>query len=89
MIASGVLFILELIFFKETRGAAILKSRAKKLRTETGDPRLRAAIELETEKLSDLLHQSSTRAIYLTIREPVIFFFGLCAHRFSARLSYR
>ncbi|EIM90087.1 MFS general substrate transporter [Stereum hirsutum FP-91666 SS1] len=76
MIASGVLFILELIFFKETRGAAILKTRAKRLRKETGDNRLRAPIELEAEKLSDLLHQSSTRAIYLTIREPVIFFFG-------------
>jgi len=37
MIANGILFIVELFFFKETRGAKILAVRAKALRKETKD----------------------------------------------------
>ena len=77
MIASGVLLIIEILFFRETRGATILASRAKKLRKSTGDNRFRAPIELESESVKMLLHKSCTRSIMLLVREPVILFFGL------------
>ncbi|KAL7415406.1 MFS general substrate transporter [Mrakia frigida] len=77
MIASGILFIVELFFFKETRGAKILSGRAKALREQTGDNRYRSPSELESESIKQLLKKSSTRAVKILMGEPVIFFFGL------------
>jgi MFS family permease len=77
MIASGVVFLVELFFFKETRGAKILMDRAKALRKETGDSSIRAPAELESESVKDLLKKSSKRAVMLLIHEPVVLAFGL------------
>jgi len=77
MIASGVVFVMELFFFKETRGAKILMDRAKALRKETGDQSIRAPAELESESVKDLLKKSSSRAVMLLIHEPVVLAFGL------------
>lgn len=77
MIFSGVIFIMELFFFKETRGAKILMDRAKALRKETGDQSIRAPAELESESVKDLLKKSSSRAVMLLIHEPVVLAFGL------------
>ncbi|KAL7416407.1 MFS general substrate transporter [Mrakia frigida] len=76
MIANGILFIVELFFFKETRGAKILAVRAKALRKETKDESYRSPSDLESESVKDLLTKSSTRAIKLLIGEPVLFLFG-------------
>jgi hypothetical protein len=77
MIASGTLFVAEVFFLKETRGQKILTDRARALRKETNDERYRAAAELENENIKELLKKSSTRAIMLLIKEPVLLFFGL------------
>jgi hypothetical protein len=76
MIANVVLFIAEVFFLKETRGAKILMDRAKHLRKETGNQNIRAPAELESENVKDLLKKSSSRAIMLLLREPVLFCFG-------------
>lgn len=76
MIAAGVLFVFEVLFLKETRGAKILTRRAKQMRKETGNQNIRAPAELESESVKDLLKKSSTRALMLLVKEPVILFFG-------------
>ncbi|KAI5474818.1 fructose facilitator [Pseudohyphozyma bogoriensis] len=77
MIANGCLFILEVFLLKETRGAKILSVRAKQLREETGNKNIRSPADLESESVRDLLKKSSTRAILLLVREPVLLSFGL------------
>ncbi|KAK4698332.1 hypothetical protein P7C70_g7950, partial [Phenoliferia sp. Uapishka_3] len=76
MIANGVLFIAEVFFLKETRGAKILSVRAKQLRKETGNNNIKSPAELETESIKELLTKSSTKAIKLMIHEPVVLAFG-------------
>ncbi|KAN0064196.1 hypothetical protein ACQY0O_003363 [Thecaphora frezii] len=76
IIFSGVIFFGEVLFLKESRGSAILTRRAKKLRKETGDQRFRSEGELERNSLAQMFRESSVRAIYLLIHEPVVFFFG-------------
>ncbi|KAK4701608.1 hypothetical protein P7C70_g4619, partial [Phenoliferia sp. Uapishka_3] len=76
MIANGVLFVAEVFFLKETRGAKILSGRAKQLRKETGNNNIKSPAELETESIKELLTKSSTKAIVLMCREPVVFAFG-------------
>lgn len=75
--ASGVVLILEVITLRESRGEAILRSRAKRLRSETGQQNLRAQAELEGDTIGQLFRQSSLRAIKLLGSEPVIVFLGL------------
>ncbi|KAL8284007.1 hypothetical protein RQP46_005120 [Phenoliferia psychrophenolica] len=65
MIACGVLFVAEVLFLKETRGAKILTQRAKKLRKETGDLSIRSPSEVETKSVKELLKKSTTRAVVL------------------------
>lgn len=77
LIVNGAVFIIELIFLRETRGSVILTRRAKKLRKQTGDQRYRAPTELEAPSLKALLHASTTRAALLLVREPVVFTFSL------------
>ncbi|KAL8278322.1 hypothetical protein RQP46_009214 [Phenoliferia psychrophenolica] len=76
MIENGVLFIAEVFLLKETRGAKILATRAKKLRKETGNPNIRAPAELESESVKKLLKKSCTRAVMLMVHEPVLLAFG-------------
>ncbi len=77
LIINGGIFLLELIFLRESRGSVILTRRARKLRKETGDSRYRAAAELETPDLKALLHASTTRAAVLLVKEPVVLLFSL------------
>ena len=76
VIAAGALFVFEVLFLKETRGAKILTRRAKQMRKESGNQNIRAPAELESESVKDLLKKSSTRALMLLVKEPVILFFG-------------
>lgn len=54
-----------------------LQKRAKKLRNETGDERWVAKEELEAPGIKSMLYNSSVKAVYMLITEPVVFFFGL------------
>lgn len=76
VIGAGILLIFEVIFLKETRGAKILTQRAKAMRKETGNQNIRSPAELESESVKDLLKKSSTRALMLLVKEPVILAFG-------------
>lgn len=71
------LLIIAVFGLKETRGSAMLQKRAKKLRKETGDDRWVAREELETPGLKQMLYNSSVKAGYMLVTEPVVFFFGL------------
>ena len=77
LLVSLGIFLLELIFLRETRGSVVLTRKAKKLRKEHKDDRYRAAAELETPDLKALLHASTTRAAMLLVKEPVVLFFSL------------
>lgn len=76
MIASGALFVAEVLFLKETRGAKILTQRAKRLRKETGNPNIKSPSEVETKSIKELLKKSTTRAVVLMVKEPVVLAFG-------------
>ncbi|PWN28775.1 MFS general substrate transporter [Jaminaea rosea] len=73
---TGAVFILEAVLFRETRGSAILTTRAKKLRKDTGDMRFRSPAEVENQGIAQLFRESSLRAVTLLIREPVVSLFG-------------
>ncbi|TIC55684.1 MFS general substrate transporter [Wallemia mellicola] len=77
LIANFTLLVLECFLLKETRGAVLLARRAKKMRQETGDDSFRAPSELEADSFKTLLHNSSTRALMLLVKEPVVLFFSI------------
>ncbi|BGP57183.1 hypothetical protein JCM8202_005379 [Rhodotorula sphaerocarpa] len=77
MILNGVLLVLEILFFRETRGAKLLARRAKKLRRETGKNNIRAPIELEAGSVKDMFKVACTRSFILLAQEPVVLAFGL------------
>lgn len=72
-----MVLLLEVITLRESRGEAILRSRAKRLRRETGQQNLRAKAELEGDTIGQLFRHSSLRAIKLFASEPVVVFLGL------------
>ncbi|KAF9461065.1 MFS polyamine transporter [Collybia nuda] len=76
MMMCGIYIIL-LLFLKETRSAVLLTRIAKKKRKETGDNRYRARVEDERESLKHLIYISCTRPIYLLFTEPVVLSFSL------------
>ena len=65
------------VALREIRGRVKLHKRAKKLRAATGDERYRAAMDLETKDLKDMLRNSSVKAVHMLATEPVVFAFGL------------
>lgn len=77
LILTGLVLLFEICFLKESRGDAILRSRAQRLRRETGDHRFRARAELEGDTLMDMFRASCLRSIKLLFTESVILFFGL------------
>lgn len=77
IIFSGVVFLFEAAFLRESRADAILRTRAARLRKETGDGRFRAQIELEGESIGALFRQQSLRALKLLVTEPVVSLYGL------------
>lgn len=71
------LFCICVFGLRETRGSVTLQKRAKKLRNETGDERWVAKEELEAPGIKSMLYNSSVKAVYMLVTEPVVFFFGL------------
>jgi MFS family permease len=76
-LANVPLLLIIAISLRETRGGVTLHKRAKQLRAATGDNRYRAAMDLETKDLKDMLHSSSVKAVHMLVTEPVVFAFGL------------
>jgi len=76
-IANIPLFVVCLIFLRETRGGVVLQKRAKQLRQSTGDDRYITHLDMETSSLKEMLHSSSVKAVHMLITEPVVFAFGL------------
>ena len=77
MILNGSLYILLLITFKETRNSIVLKSKAQKLRKETGNQNIVAPIEVEHTQILELMRVSLFRPIKFLFTEPIVFFFAL------------
>nr|ALK02044.1 fructose facilitator [Wickerhamiella domercqiae] len=71
------LLIVIILFFKETRGGAVLAKRARNLRNDTGDDRWVSKEELEAPGLKDQLYASSVKAFRMLVTEPVVLSFGL------------
>lgn len=71
------LFVAILFCFPETRGGAVLKTRAKAIRKATGDERYKARMEVETRDIKAMLHASSVKAVHMLVTQPVVFAFGL------------
>jgi len=71
------LLIVVVFFFRETRGGVILEKRAKQLRKATGDERYKSPMDLQTENVKEMLHESSVKAVHMLVTEPVVFAFGL------------
>lgn len=76
-LANIPLLLIIAVSLRETRGGVTLHKRAKALRAATGDERYRAAMDLETKDLKDMLHNSSVKAVHMLVTEPVVFAFGL------------
>ncbi|PWN37832.1 MFS general substrate transporter [Meira miltonrushii] len=68
-IYTGAIFIILLIFLKETR--------AIRLRKETGDKRFRAKAEEERASIPILIKNSLTRPAWMLFSEPIVFVFSL------------
>ncbi|GAO52258.1 hypothetical protein G7K_6339-t1 [Saitoella complicata NRRL Y-17804] len=77
MIVCGVCCIVFVLVLRESRGSVLLSKRAKKMRKETGDQRIRAPADDERASLAVLVKVSLTRPLWLLISEPVVFSFSL------------
>lgn len=71
------LIIIITFFLRETRGSVAIGKRAKALRQETGDDRYVAKQDLEAPNVKTMLYNTTVKAFYMLITEPVVFFFGL------------
>ncbi len=61
-------------FFPETYGPTILKRRAQRMRKETGDETIVAALELEKTDLTHIVTVILTRPLRMICFEPLVFF---------------
>ncbi|KAK5164465.1 uncharacterized protein LTR77_009671 [Saxophila tyrrhenica] len=61
-----------LLFMSETYGPVILRRRAKKLRKETGDHKIKAPSELEKQDLWELITTVLTRPIRMMLFEAIV-----------------
>ena len=59
------------------KGESEIAQTCQELRAATGDERYRAAMDLETKDLKDMLRNSSVKAVHMLATEPVVFAFGL------------
>lgn len=71
------LFIIIVLFFRETRGGVTLHKRAKALREATGDERYSCAMDFATPSVKVMLKASSVKAVQMLATEPVVFAFGI------------
>lgn len=65
------------LFFKETRGEAVLGKRLTTIRKATNDGSYMTAGKLVAPDLKAMLYSSSVKAVYMLCTESVVFFFGL------------
>ncbi|KAK8008310.1 hypothetical protein PG991_010861 [Apiospora marii] len=72
VIVTGALFPLFCLGLPETRGAAILRAKAKKMRSE-GNERACTAEEADPTPMRQLLIKSLTRPLYMFFTEGVVF----------------
>ena len=63
---------LGLIFLQETYGAKLLKDKAKKLRKETGNGRLKTAFDHPDQQLMAKLRHSTVRPFVLLTTQPMV-----------------
>lgn len=68
--AGGMWILVSLI--PETYAPVILSRRAKKLRKETGDPRLVTEAEAQGVSFKDMLRACLVRPLYFSVTEPVL-----------------
>ncbi|KAJ5281371.1 hypothetical protein N7478_006743 [Penicillium angulare] len=71
-IATGIVQVAGVFFLRETYGPRILKVRAKKLRTATGDSSYRTVEEREGKTLIQLMHISLLRPFRLLFTQLLI-----------------
>ena len=61
-----------LLLIKETRITAIMKSKAKRLRKETGDMTLRAHCEVYKPQTKEMIQTSLARPLLMLVTEPIV-----------------
>lgn len=72
-IVAGASLIL-LLFLPETYGPTILKHRAKRMRKETGNPNIFAAIELERKGAKQMITVTLMRPLHMIAFEAIVLF---------------
>ncbi|KAL4904590.1 hypothetical protein BDW74DRAFT_26711 [Aspergillus multicolor] len=71
-IADGVIQIAGLFFLKETYAPMILRTRAKKLRKETGDSSYQTEVERQNKTLSETIRSALIRPFRLLLTQPIV-----------------
>ena len=61
-----------LVLIRETRITAIMKSKAKRLRKETGDMTLRAHCEVYKPQMKEMIQTSLARPLLMLVTEPIV-----------------
>ncbi|CAG7918365.1 unnamed protein product [Penicillium olsonii] len=77
LIASGVIFVLVLLFQPETYAPLLLKWKGKHLRQKTGDPRFRSAMDMDKVSLLNRIAGALKRQFLITFHEPIILLISL------------
>lgn len=77
LIITGVSFLLNLFFLKETYAPVILKKRAHKLIKETGDETFCTEQERNKRPITEILFESLVRPVQLMLTEPIIVLFTM------------
>lgn len=65
------------LFFRETRGEAVLSKRLTTIRKATNNQDYMTAGKLIAPDVKTMLYSSSVKAVYMLCTESVVFFFGL------------
>ncbi|KAL4740006.1 hypothetical protein BDV11DRAFT_204616 [Aspergillus similis] len=71
-IADGVIQIAGLFFLKETYAPKILRTRAKRLRKETGDLSYQTEVERQKKTLSETIRSALIRPFRLLTTQPIV-----------------
>ncbi|KAL6239490.1 hypothetical protein BDW75DRAFT_119827 [Aspergillus navahoensis] len=71
-IADGVIQIAGLFFLKETYAPKILRTRAKRLRKETGDSSYQTDIERQNKTLNETIRSALIRPFRLLATQPIV-----------------
>ncbi|KAL2871461.1 MFS transporter [Aspergillus lucknowensis] len=71
-IVDGAIQVAGLFLLKETYAPKLLKDRAKKLRTETGDPLFQTEIERQNKTLGQIIRTALIRPFRLLSTQPIV-----------------